>query len=217
MGISRNSLTVGFAEALTLFRKKGTEGNRENRGFGLRFLCCLLFSLSLIASGCQKQCFLSESDFQHALAMGIPANLESDPGLAIVPSPGSVPAPTTVDDTKRPARYLSLREAIAIALENGNVGIQNPATPGLATDAIAGFQGTAVAGADAIRVLALDPAIVATNRAASNSRASVRDAIAIAVRARRSSWPVAVVPVVVAAAMHRRRAPAPLAGVLPEP
>jgi len=163
VGISRKNLAVDVAVTLAALHQKGTEAKRENRGTVLRFLCCLLFSLSLIASGCQKQCFLSESDFQHALAMGIPANLESDPGLAIVPPAGSVPAPTTVDDTKRPARYLSLREAIAIALENGNVGVQNPATPGLATDAIAGFQGTAVSATDAIRVLALDPAIVATN------------------------------------------------------
>src|SRR5713101_8696497 len=116
-----------------------------------------------VALGCQKQCFMCESDFQHALAMGIPTDLECNPGYSIAPPAGSIAAPTTVDDTKRPARYLSLREAIAIALENGTVGVQNPATPGLATDAIAGFQGTAVAGADAIRVLALDPAIVATN------------------------------------------------------
>jgi hypothetical protein len=112
-----------------------------NAATHLRFLCSLLFSFSLVAYGCQKQCFLSESDFQHALAMGIPPNLETDPAVAIVPPAGSVPPPTTVDDTKRPARYLSLREAIAIALENGTVGVENPATPGLATDAIAGFQG----------------------------------------------------------------------------
>jgi outer membrane protein TolC len=115
------------------------------------------------ALGCQKQCFMCESDFQHALAMGIPADLECNPSYSIVPPTGAVAAPTTVDDTKREVRYISLREAIAIALENGNVGVQNPATPGLATDALAGFQGTAVSLPDAIRVLALDPAITTTN------------------------------------------------------
>jgi outer membrane protein TolC len=69
----------------------------------------------------------------------------------------------TVDDTKREVRYMSLREAIAIALENGTVGAQSPATPGLATDTLGGFAGTTVQSADAIRVLALDPAIVANN------------------------------------------------------
>jgi hypothetical protein len=70
---------------------------------------------------------------------------------------------TTVDDTKRPARYVSLREAIAVALENGTVGLQSAATPGSAIDTLGGFAGTTVQSADAIRVLALDPAIVATN------------------------------------------------------
>jgi hypothetical protein len=106
---------------------------------------------------------LSEGDFQHALAMGIPADLECDPGHSIVPTPGSTLTPTTVDDTKRETRYLSLREAIAIALENGTVGLQNPATPGSGSDSLGGFQGTTVASADAIRVLAFDPAITATS------------------------------------------------------
>jgi outer membrane protein TolC len=115
-----------------------------------------------VAVGCQKQCFLSQSDFQNAQPGGIPLDLECNPSYSIVPPPGSTPSPTTVDDTKREPRYLTLREAIAIALENGTVGIENPANPGLANDTLGGFQGVAVASADAIRVLALDPAIVAT-------------------------------------------------------
>jgi hypothetical protein len=132
-------------------------------GISWKNLAASIAMILVGALGCQKQCFLSERDFQNALAMGIPTDLESNPSYSIVPPAGNIAAPTTVDDTKREVRYLSLREAIAIALENGNVGVQNPATPGLATDAIAGFQGTAVSAADAIRVLALDPAIVATN------------------------------------------------------
>jgi outer membrane protein TolC len=113
--------------------------------------------------GCQKQCFLSERDFNDAQAIGFPRNLECDPSLSITRRAGTVPPPTTVDDTKRPARYLSLREAIAIALENGTVGLQSAATPGSASDTLGGFSGTGVQSADAIRVLALDPAIVATS------------------------------------------------------
>jgi outer membrane protein TolC len=131
-----------------------------------RFYTALAVSAALALTavlGCQKQCFLSESDFQNAFPGHIPLDLESNPGYSILPPAGNIPAPTTVDDTKREPRYLSLREAIAIALENGTVGVQSPATPGLATDTLGGFQGTAVVSSDAIRVLALDPAIVATN------------------------------------------------------
>src|SRR5713226_7416568 len=103
--------------------------------------------------GCQKQCFLSERDFNDAQAIGFPRNLECDPSLSITPPAGAVPPPTTVDDTKRPPRYLSLRETIAIALENGTVGLQSAATPGSASDTLGGFSGTGVQSADAIRVL----------------------------------------------------------------
>jgi outer membrane protein TolC len=115
------------------------------------------------ALGCQKQCFLSEGDFQNAVPGHLPLNLESDPSYAVVPPPGTTPSPTTVDDTKRQPRYISLREAIAIALENGTVGSQSPGSPGLSTDILGGFQGLAAGSADSIRVLALDPAIVATS------------------------------------------------------
>jgi len=127
-----------------------------------RAAACIILILA-VALGCQKQCFLSQSDFQNAQPGGIPLDLECNPSYPIVPPPGSTPSPTTVEDTKREPRYLSLREAIAVALENGTVGIENPANPGLANDTLGGFQGAAVVSADAIRVLALDPAIVATN------------------------------------------------------
>jgi outer membrane protein TolC len=68
-----------------------------------------------------------------------------------------------VDDTQRAVRYLSLREAIAIALENGTVGIQNASIPGTAIDTLGGFVARTVQSPDAIRVLAIDPAILAND------------------------------------------------------
>jgi outer membrane protein TolC len=117
--------------------------------------------------GCQNQCYLTESDFRDTHGRGIPLNLEYDSSAAIVPSRGTVPEPTTVDETKREARYLSLREAIAVALENGTVGSQNPNTPGIIVDTLSSFAVTAIVGSDAIRVLAVDPAVVANNIEAS--------------------------------------------------
>jgi outer membrane protein TolC len=120
--------------------------------------------------GCQQQCFLSEQDFVHAHGLSIPAHLECDSQASCLHRAGSTPPPTTVLDTNREPRYLSLREAIAVAVENGTVGTQAAANPGLAVDSLGAFAGTTVQGADAIRVFALDPAITATNIEISSSK-----------------------------------------------
>jgi outer membrane protein TolC len=79
-----------------------------------------------------------------------------------------------VDDTQRNPRYLSLREALAIALENGTTGIQNALVPGFAGDSLGGFLGRGVQGPDGIRVLALDPAIIANDIEISLSKFDTR-------------------------------------------
>jgi outer membrane protein TolC len=106
---------------------------------------------------------LTETDYLDAHGRGIPANLECDPKASTIPARGTVGTPTTVDETQREIRYLSLREAIAVALENGTVGVQTAVTPGTASDTLGGFAGTTVQSSDAIRVLAIDPAVVANN------------------------------------------------------
>ena len=113
--------------------------------------------------GCHQQTFLIERDYHDAGVLAYPPRLPCDAGCETGPPPGAVPPPTTVDDTRREVRYLSLREAIAIALENGTVGTQNPALPGFNNDILGGFTGTGVQSPDAIRVLALDPAIRAND------------------------------------------------------
>jgi outer membrane protein TolC len=116
--------------------------------------------LMAVTVGCAKQCFLSECDYEHyrKLGLGLPADLEanhvvtSEPGLADV-----VPKPSTVLDPDRKIRYMSLAEAISIALEQGTVGnISGPAT---LSDAGAVFQGRLSDNTNSINVLALDPAI----------------------------------------------------------
>jgi outer membrane protein TolC len=114
-------------------------------------------------SGCRQQSFLTEPDYHDFRALAHVVALESDPDFLMTPLPGTTPPPTTVDDTQRAVRYLSLREAIAIALENGTIGIQNPALPGTAIDNLGGFVARTVQSADSIRVLAIDPAILAND------------------------------------------------------
>ncbi len=67
--------------------------------------------------------------------------------------------PATVHDLNRPARFISLAEAVAIAMENGTVGFQSVRSAGVANDDLVVYTGQDIAGADSIRVLALQPAI----------------------------------------------------------
>jgi outer membrane protein TolC len=126
----------------------------------------LLLALTLafaVGLGCRQQTFLIEPGPHNSGALPYPSQLECEPGAELVPPPATLPPPTTVDDTQRPIRYLSLREAIAIALENGTVGIQNALTPGTNIDTLGGFAARVVQSADGIRVLAFDPAIIASD------------------------------------------------------
>src|SRR5437588_4842996 len=92
----------------------------------------MIVGLFLAMAGCKQQCFLSECDFNHYRSLAIPPDLESNSGASTRPASTAVnmPVPSTVDSPDREQRYLSLAEAIAIALEQGNVGTQNPAQPG---------------------------------------------------------------------------------------
>jgi outer membrane protein TolC len=114
------------------------------------------------ALGCRQQSFLTEADYHDARAQAC-LPLESLPGSALAPPLGTLPPPTTVDDTERQTRYLSLRETLAIALENGTIGTTNALAPGSANDTLGGFSGRSVQASDAVRVLAIDPAIVAND------------------------------------------------------
>lgn len=115
--------------------------------------------------GCKQECFRTEPDssyYLHDLAT-LPPNLEKDPQVACVPSGLDVPKPPTVNDAERPARYLTLSECLAIALEQGKVGVANPRTAGIIDDTLSTFTGTSVTLSDGIRVLALQPASIGTN------------------------------------------------------
>jgi len=68
-------------------------------------------------TGC-RQCFMTEADFHQAkTSVSLsPPGLEYDPHASITPGPANIPAPMNVNDLNRPIRYLSLPEAMAVAL-----------------------------------------------------------------------------------------------------
>src|SRR5439155_4926369 len=95
------------------------------------------------------------------------------PGLPALAEPprtivGGVPA--TVNHLQRKPRYLTLQEAIAIALEHGTTGIPSSRGPGVAAEELVAFGGAEAIGADSIRVLALQPAIAGAAVEASLAR-----------------------------------------------
>ena len=131
----------------------------------------LLLTMGMTA-GCRQKCFLSERDFN--ISHDLPAGLEDGDPALVQPTHETTPAPPTVDRPDRPARHLSLQEAIAIALENGTTGNRNGGrfnTQGLVDDSSLQNTGASLNGlTDRVRVLALQPAISAANIEAALAR-----------------------------------------------
>jgi outer membrane protein TolC len=124
-----------------------------SRGLALAFILLV---------GCARQYYVTECDLNHYHDLGLPAGTECNPAASIVPSSTQEPAPPTTDRPERKIRYISLAEAIAIALEQGTTGSQ--ALDGSTSDSLAVFSGGGVGTAEnGIRILALDPAIIGTN------------------------------------------------------
>jgi outer membrane protein TolC len=138
--------------------------------------------MALGGTGCCRQCFLPECDYRdYVQGIQLPPKLECE---NILPIPRHTPPPATVAAPERPPRYLTLAEAIAIALEQGNIGNENLQifqvglrdilNQNLITDNLVQFTGRTVVGDDAVRVLALDPAILAADIEASLSKFDAR-------------------------------------------
>jgi outer membrane protein TolC len=120
---------------------------------------CAGLALLLGVIGCSQQCYVTKEDLDHTRASLLP-NLEKVPDLSCKPMVEMEGPPMTLYNLDRPIRFISLNECIAIALEQGKVGQQSPTLPGTSLDSLVSFTGRGVAGSDAIRVLALDPASV---------------------------------------------------------
>lgn len=138
----------------------------------------LLGGLLLIVAGCTQQCFVREGDIEHYRKL-MPALMERDPKLSAPPGKIDVfgPPPVTVlnPETREPY-YMSLQEAIAIALESGTVGVQSVRQPGNIPDDLifVGQLPQIQLAVDSIRVLALAPAVQAAGIEASVSKFDVK-------------------------------------------
>jgi outer membrane protein TolC len=129
-------------------------------------------------SGCKQQCFLFECDADHYFHdVGLPERVVCDPSSYTQPVTVTTPPPSTVNDAERPPRYLSLAEAVAIALEQGKLsaitgGAFLPTSPfpsagafqdPLAPTGFIQFGGNPAGESNSIRVLRMEPAKVGTD------------------------------------------------------
>lgn len=122
------------------------------RGFGRTL--SLLLSLTVIG-GCQPHCTLPLTGcLDYSLTL---SDLPDAPGG--LPAGIDLPDPATVNKLDRQPRFMSLYEAIALALEQGTIGSQSVRGAGLSNEELGFFTGTSVGGTDSIRVLALEPAV----------------------------------------------------------
>src|SRR5947207_2892209 len=109
----------------TLSEERGARSERRRRFVILdpRWPLAVLGLLLVILGGCSNTCFVRECDYEEfSRRLNIPKELETHPEAAIAQVDASGPEPTTVLDPDRPPRYITLQEAIAIALEQGMIG-----------------------------------------------------------------------------------------------
>ncbi len=129
------------------------------------------------AGGCKQQIFMEPGDYKDLVLNSLPPGLESRPHDAITPSVVSAigNGPNTVLDPNRPARMITLKECIAIALEQGNTGIQSASNFGFKLDRGGQFTGRSFSGAsDAVKAFAIDPALAAAELERSLSKFDAR-------------------------------------------
>ncbi len=127
--------------------------------------------LVLALAGCVQPCWHNECDWRHVYDQAqLPPRLETRPDDVIQPEVPALPDPATVLNPERTPYYLSLSEAIALALERGTVGAQSVRGPGFAIDDLVAFSGTGISLSDNIRVLAYQPARLGTAIEASIAR-----------------------------------------------
>ena len=129
---------------------------------------CVLAGLGGVV-GCKQQLFIDPGDYARAVTANLPPHMESNPHAAIMPAVvdrlGGGVGPATVLDPTRPPRFMTLRECIALALEQGNVGNTFGGSQfGTPNESLPAFGPGGLSNqSDAIRAFALDPAFNQAN------------------------------------------------------
>ena len=150
------------------------------RGTGRRWQKWISATLLAVGSGglsgCLKPLYMTPETQHIASTVGLPADLERNPNLTAIPDVSDHKPPPTIHDANREPRYMTLQEAIAIAIERGTRG--NPSASGFSeflradvgnvprlnfSDDLVAFTGRGLQGDDSIRAFALDPAIIAAD------------------------------------------------------
>ncbi|VTU00265.1 outer membrane efflux protein : Outer membrane efflux protein OS=Rhodopirellula sp. SWK7 GN=RRSWK_02756 PE=4 SV=1: OEP [Gemmataceae bacterium] len=129
------------------------------------------------AGGCKQHVFMEPADYKDAVMSALPRGLETEPHSTITPSvvdPVTPGGPGDVINTVRPSRMVTLKECIAIALEQGNIGSTNTTNFGFITESIETQAGRTIGGSDTIKVFAIDPAIQAVSLERSLSKFDAR-------------------------------------------
>ncbi len=111
--------------------------------------------------GCKQQLFMDPADYKDATSLTIPKSLETNPHGPITPATvDKLGGPVnTVIDFVRPPRHMTLRECVALSLEQGNVGGENPANPGFKSEQLSLVNGRQTGGGtDAVKAFAIEPA-----------------------------------------------------------
>src|SRR4051812_48701601 len=77
--------------------------------------------------GCKQPLWMQPADQAGLVTPGLPPEVETSVHSAIPPpavEPASEKGPSSVRDPIRPPKYMTLKECVAIALEQGNFGTQ---------------------------------------------------------------------------------------------
>src|SRR5262245_60222758 len=98
-----------------------------------------------LSGGCMRKCYITEADMGRTVVTQL-NGLELAPDLPYKPLTDPVDAPPTLHHLDRKVRFLSLAEAVSIALEQGTVGQQSLLFPGQAVDNLTQFSGDAFGG-----------------------------------------------------------------------